>query len=296
MSYIYRNSHFTEHLHEVSLILALSTAVFAINNVAVLELVPNSSIDDEISIEEFRHLTDELRRQAVITLPKGEYSVLTRDNLLSLVPPDEKEAECLAESCAIEIGRVIGAEYISQGIIGKFGKKLTISVELYETMSGKLLSSIVFESEDIEGLLEVIRKEANPLFQSILDLKALAASSEPRLTGLKDSQDSSNIRLELEQSSKSLNQVNQGSDKGSSMRVPQWLGIGLAVAGIGMGVYGYLQENEYKKQHREYMKTEIPSKAESLRNKAETAESRRNIGYIVGSALLASGITIYFVF
>jgi hypothetical protein len=51
-----------------------ATTVFAINNVAVLELIPNSSIEDEISIGEFRHLTDELRRQAVTTLPKGEYS------------------------------------------------------------------------------------------------------------------------------------------------------------------------------------------------------------------------------
>jgi TolB-like protein len=254
-----------------------ATAAFAINNVAVLELIPNSSIEDEISIGEFRHLTDELRRQAVTTLPKGEYSVLTRDNLLSLTPPDEKEAECLAESCAVDIGRVIGAEYISQGTIGKFGKKLTISVELYETMSGKLLSSIVFESQDIEGLLDVIRKEAKPLFQNILDLKALS-------TGLKDSQD---------YSSKSLNQVNQGSDKGG-MKMPQWLGIGLAVAGIGMSVYGILQNGEYDNLSKAYS-----SSTDNFDKKwkdVEDAKGRRNIGYIIGSALLASGITVYFVF
>ncbi|GBU24764.1 hypothetical protein R83H12_01399 [Fibrobacteria bacterium R8-3-H12] len=75
----------------------------------------------------------------------------------------------------MEIGRAIGAEYITQGTIGKFGSKLTISVELYESMSGKLLSSIVFESDNIESLLSAIRSEAKPLFQSILNSRKQAA-------------------------------------------------------------------------------------------------------------------------
>jgi TolB-like protein len=234
-------------------IMFLVTEVFAINNVAVLELVPNESVTDEIRIEESRHLTDELRRQAVMTLPKGEYSILTRDNLISLMPPDEEQAACLAESCAVDIGRAIGAEYITQGAIGKFGSKMTISVELYETLSGKLLSSIVFESENIDGLLNVIRKEASSLFQSIPTQKH-------------------KIR----------------------MRLPQWLGIGLAAAGLGMGVYGILQNSEYKDLNRDYLNA-----ADNFDKKwkdVKDAKSRRDLGYIIGSALLASGITIYFVF
>jgi TolB-like protein len=286
------------------ILLIMAHAIFAINNVAVLELLPNASVQEMISIEEGRHLTDELRRQAVMNLPKSDYSVLTRDNIIALLPPDEEEAECLAEGCAVDIGRAIGAEYISQGTIGKFGNKLTISVELYETMGGKLLSSIVFESENIEGLLGAIRNEAKPLFQNILELKTL---SEPRYPRLENLQDTSHIYLQSGESN-TLHRsqlfrehpqdgypVNRGSDKGS-MRLPQWVGVGLAVAGIGAGIYGIFQNSEYERLHSEYMKTEIPSEAESLRKKAEGAESRRKIGYTVGSALLASGITIYFVF
>jgi oligoendopeptidase F len=153
----------------------------------------------------------------------------------------------------------------------------TISVELYETMSGKLLSSIVFESENISGLLGVIRSEAKPLFQSILDLKALSI-------GLKDNHPAD--------SSKSLNQANQVSDKGG-MKMPQWLGIGLAVAGIGAGVYGILQNNEYDNLYNDYQNTANFGKKWK---DVENAKGRRNIGYIIGSALLASGVTVYFVF
>jgi TolB-like protein len=263
-----------------------TVAVFAINHVAVLELLPNESVQGEIRIEESRHLTDELRRQAVMNLPKSDYTVMTRDNIIALIPADEKEAECLAESCAVTIGRAIGVEFITQGTIGKFGNKLTISVELYETMNAKLLSSIVFESKDIDGLLEVIRKEAKPLFQSIISSKPLSAPlSEP---GLKDSQDYSDMNLNQD---KSLNQVNQGSDN-KSMRLPQWLGISFAVAGIGAGVYGILQHGEADKLYKDYNKDPDVAKWQ----KVEDAKSNRNLGYIIGGALLASGITVWFVF
>jgi TolB-like protein len=264
-------------------IMFLATAAFAINNVAVLELIPKESVAEMISIEESQHLTDELRRQAVITMPKGEYAVLTRDNLISLLPPDEKESECLAESCAVEIGRAIGAEYITQGTIGKFGKKLTISVELYETMSGKLLSSIVFESEDIEGLLGVIRNEAKPLFKNILDLKT--ANSKPVLSlsepQLKDSQDNKDINTEI-------------PSQKSSVKASAWVGIGLAVAGIGAGVYGVLQNSEYEKLRKDY--SDASADFDKKWKDMEDAKGRRNLGYIIGGVLLASGITVFFVF
>jgi TolB-like protein len=261
------------------ILLIMVQAIFAINNVAVLELLPNESVQDEIKIEEGRHLTDELRRQAVMNLPKSEYSVLTRDNIIALLPPDEEEAECLAQGCAVDIGRAIGAEYISQGTIGKFGNKLTISVELYETMGGKLLSSIVFESENIEGLLNVIRSEAKPLFQSMLS----EPLSEPRYPRLADLQDTKDINAEI-------------PSQKSGVKAFTWVGIGLAAAGIGMGVYGYLQNSKYEKLHEDYDDAKTTEDAVAKREDAEAAKSRRTIGYIVGSALLASGITIYFVF
>jgi hypothetical protein len=261
-------------------VMLLATAAFAINNVAVLELIPNSSIEDEISIGEFRHLTDELRRQAVMTLPNGEYSVLTRDNLLSLMPPDEKEAECLAESCAVDIGRVIGAEYITQGVIGKFGKKLTISVELYETMSGKLLSSIVFESEDIEGLLGVIRKEAGPLFQKILYMNKKEAIPSPQ-------EKPSNIDMGI------------STGESGGIRASQWVSIGLDILGaaaIGWGIYQNSLVGTHKKAYDRIPEGNPESDFKSAYQKVDDAKSMRNIGYIAGGVLLASGITIYIFF
>ena len=227
-----------------------------------------------------------------MNLPTKDYSVLTRDNIIALIPADEAEAECLAESCAVEIGRFIGAEFITQGTIGKFGSKLTISVELYETMNAKLLASIVFESSDIDGLLGVIRNEAKPLFQKILETSA----KKPALPEPKPEQASNPWSEPNLNQDKSLNQVNQGSDN-KGLRLPQWLGIGFAIAGIGADVYGVLQNGEYKDLHNEYGNIQTTTEETvAKRKEAQEAEKRRNLGYIIGGALLASGITIYFAF
>ncbi|MCL2284544.1 MAG: hypothetical protein FWC26_14615, partial [Fibromonadales bacterium] len=86
--------------------LFFATIAHSAQTVAVLEITP---VDEtvELKIAEFRHLTDELRTRAREALPK-EYTVLTRDNIISLMPSDAEQADCLAESCAVEIGRAIG--------------------------------------------------------------------------------------------------------------------------------------------------------------------------------------------
>jgi len=158
------------------LILFLIGTAFAVENVAVLEVIPNGDI--ELSVAEFQYLTDELRSRAVSVLPSDKFTVLTRDGIFALIPPDEKEAECLAEGCAVDIGRTIGAEYVAASKVGFFGGQLTITVELYESMGGKLLGSFVGESDNIRGLLNIIRSKAPDLFQKMLPATAAISTTQ----------------------------------------------------------------------------------------------------------------------
>jgi len=147
-------------------------------------------------------------------------------------------------------------------------------------MSGKLLSSIVFESMNIDGLLSAIRNYATPLFQSIIDSRAPAVTVLPP-----DSAKVGDVPKP---------EAPVQSDGGFGL--PQWVGIGLAVAGIGAGIYGIAQESKYKSLGKDYSSAIDKESAESKRRDAEDVGKMRNIGYVVGSALLAAGITIYFVF
>ncbi|MDR2580469.1 MAG: DUF3280 domain-containing protein [Fibromonadaceae bacterium] len=156
--------------------LVLVAMVHSSNIVAVLEIIPNST-NVNLTISEFRHLTDELRTQAREALPRGSYSILTRDNITQLIPAEQ--AECFAESCAIDIGRAIGAEYVTQGFVGGFDGMLTLTVELYESMSGNLLGSFVTESDGVRGLLSTIRERAPGLFTHIVRESARKTQNIP---------------------------------------------------------------------------------------------------------------------
>jgi len=251
----------------------LATANSASSIVAVLEITPSSD-DVNLSISEYRHLTDELRTKARETLPPA-YTILTRDNIFQLLPPDEKEAECLAASCAVDIGRAIGAEYVSQGSIGRFQGMLTLTVELYESMSGNMLGSFVTENKDALGLLNTVREKAPALFAKILPPPPPIPTNIPP--------------TEPKKSNTSM-----------------WVAIGLDVLGaaaIGFGLYKNVKANDY---HNELIKlknnvqlNDYDSKKlefEDNNKKMQDAGTARNIFYATGGALLVSGMALHFWF
>jgi len=256
-------------LFALTLLLAANIAQAA-KTLAVLELVLASE-EIDMSISEIRHLTDEFRNQAMQTLPSENYTVLTRDNILSLIPKDPKEAERLSQSSAVEIGRAMNAEYVSQGNIGKFGELLTISIEIYETKNGKLLGSIVMESKDMMGLLAVIREKSPGLFGKI--------KSEPEFTELKNEQ---NVEVATKKSNKSNTSF--------------YIAVGLDVLGVvalGYGIYQHINSNKLYDDYKKMPQDHTDDEYNKALKKANDAQQRRNIGYSVGSALLATGIAVH---
>ena len=133
-------------------------------HVAVLETIQT---DGDLDNRECQFLTDKLRQMAVMTLPSAEgWTIMTRENISEMLPPGKSLEECEG-SCLVETGKNISADYVVQGRVSHFGSLLTITVELYETATGKLVSSIAVKSEKAEGLLEEIEKNAGPLFRAI---------------------------------------------------------------------------------------------------------------------------------
>jgi len=263
----------------LALPLFLAAFVHAVNTVAVLEIVPSGEMS--LKLSEYRHLTDELRTIARETLPQGSYAVLTRDNIVSLLPPDSEEAQCLAESCAVEIGRAIGAEYITQGFVGDFGGMLTLTVELYESMSGHLLGSFVTESKDVMGLLKTMREKAPVLFKKI---PKPASEKEKKLE----------VVAKPEEPPKKIDpQVESVEKKGNTSF---WVALALDAVGAGLLVYGYMQHGTAVDEHKKYSDLDASVSGQDF-NKAwksvDDAKSVRNISFAAGGVLLAAGIGVH---
>jgi len=260
----------------LALPLFLASLTHAVSTVAVLEIVPSGEMD--LKISEYRHLTDELRARAREALPGG-YTILTRDNIISLLPPDSEEAACLAESCAVEIGRAIGAEYVTQGFVGEFDGMLTLTVELYESMSGNLLGSFVTESKSLTGLLNTIRAKAPGLFA-----KVPKAAPGKKL----------DVDDKLAKQPKKIDPQVDGA--GKKINTSFWVALALDVLGAGLIYYGYTQDKAAVDRYVEYSAFNSSASQSEIDNAwqaVDDAKAARNVSFAAGSVFLAAGIGVH---
>jgi TolB-like protein len=246
---------------QILILTLLIQAAFS-QSIAVLEII-SSNDEIELTIQENKLLTEELRRQATLSLSKN-YSVLSREKIASLIPETEGNL-----TQAIDIGRVIKSDYVTNGSINKLGNVLTLTVELFECENGNLLGYFAGESSDLKGLLETIRSKAPELFAKI---KKPESSPVPSIEQVITPAISTNITPEK---------------TGTNTILAVSLDI-LGAAAVGFGMYQNFvkAENEYK----DYKKS---PNDDTKYEKVEDAKTIRNISYILGGVLLASGITVH---
>ena len=158
------------------LFLILTTASQA-TYVAVLETSADGSAKDGVSLSDRQYLTNVLREQAVKELPAVQnYTIMTRENIQQMLPPGKAIEDCEG-SCLVETGKNIAADFICQARVGRFGKSLTLSAELYETAGNKLIASFNGRGENVEELLELIKKESPAFFRNIKGTSGFAGVS-----------------------------------------------------------------------------------------------------------------------
>ena len=155
----------------LSLIVILLLSVNALaTHVAVLETMADGDAKDSLSLLDRQYLTNVLREQAMKELPaKQGFTIMTRENISAMLPPGKAIEDCEG-SCLVETGRNIAADYICQARVGRFGTKLTLTAELYETAGNKLIASFNGRGSDVEELLKLIEDKAPEFFRNIKDL------------------------------------------------------------------------------------------------------------------------------
>ena len=86
------------------------TAAYAGKLVAVLEF---GGIGIESSVLE--KLSDTTRVASRNVLPKSEYDLMTRENMVQILQDNEIDPNCIEGACEVETGRNIGADLIISG-------------------------------------------------------------------------------------------------------------------------------------------------------------------------------------
>lgn len=161
----------------------VAIALFLLANSFAAHVAVLETTRDDVNLldhKECQFLTDKLRQMAIMELPSTSgYTIMTRENINTMLPPGKSVEECEG-SCLVETGKNISADYVAQGRVSHFGSMVTLTVELYETASGKLMSSFAVQSENAEGLLKEIEERSAPLFSAIKEAEK-PRQEEPEL-------------------------------------------------------------------------------------------------------------------
>jgi len=260
----------------VLLLLAAANAT----TIAVLEITLASDDGMDLTVDETKLLTDELRRQATMLVPK-EYSVLTREEIISLV---SQTTESL--STAIEIGRAIKSDYVTQGSIGKLSNLFTLTVEIYEVSSGKLLNYFLKETPDIKGLLDAIRENSPNLF-------------------IKTTQKDESVKVGEPQTATTANIPTNIPAESQKIKTSFWIALGLDVLGgaaLGLGIYNNAKASTYSDDSKKMLEAKPTNKEEYEKNRKnykakqddmKSAETLRTVFYATGGALLLGGVAVH---
>jgi hypothetical protein len=161
---------------------ALWVALFAgasaagLKYVAVVEtdVDAQSGVSALLNPADIRHVTAELRREAVKNLPAGQYNIMTTETVYS--QGSAVLEACADENCVIALGSRIGADFIVRGTISKLQTKITLVVEIYETADGNLVAqSDPVRYENIEELIEKAGAACAEMYKAFVNTQSALA-------------------------------------------------------------------------------------------------------------------------
>ncbi len=116
---------------------------------AVLEFTAR---DGALSVSDLKVLANGARAAASQSA-RADVLVMTVEVMLTL--QEDLGAPCKSEgSCAVDTGRLLNATLVLDGQIGRFGGELVLDLQLYNVLSGALLSAEQIRSTDIGRLLD----------------------------------------------------------------------------------------------------------------------------------------------
>jgi PEGA domain len=160
----------------LGLILSASLSHAAeLQKIAVLEL----RNDESVSVSAARYLTDIVRGQASRSLPSSRFTIMTRENIIDMLPPGTDLAKCTTSTCEVEVGRKIGADYIVTGDILTFAGELRVVLKAHESATGAFLGEQTVKGKELLALEGSIREAAASLFALVKNHAGGGGGPEP---------------------------------------------------------------------------------------------------------------------
>ena len=144
----------------------VSTAVdtSAARRVAVLDARVGEELDPSLGA----YVADVLRAEAQSALESGG-SVMTRENILAMLPPDTSWASCTEADCEVEFGRRIAADVVVSAELRVLAGQVRLNVVTHDAASGQILDGRRWAGANSDALIIALEREADTWARTALD-------------------------------------------------------------------------------------------------------------------------------
>jgi len=152
----------------LSLLLLLVPACFAgKERISILDFSVGTSARQFVNSDETQDLTQQVRDQATHYVDTSKFEIMTRENILVMLPPGRKSlGECEGQ-CEVEMARNLGSRWHIVGDVKKVGSKLVLSIRLYDVASGTQLGGERIDGLTVDALAEGVAAKAESLLGRI---------------------------------------------------------------------------------------------------------------------------------
>lgn len=140
-----------------------------------IAVLPFESETEMVSDGEIELITEIVRGAARKVLPTSQFVIMTQANILELLPPDKPLADCVGE-CAVEAGKLIGADYIVVGKALPFGDEIRIPCALYKVSDANLIKNEMVGGRGLLELEPALNDMAQKIFAPLKSIRVESAN------------------------------------------------------------------------------------------------------------------------
>jgi TolB-like protein len=130
--------------------------------IAVIDFVNTAGLQRQ----EVDYITHMVRASAARVLTRG-YLVMTRENILELLPPGTDYAQCANGTCEVDFARKVGADFVVSGEVLRFGSSLKVTLNLHHALTAALVKSETASAKSVDTLEGPVGEAADRLFSPL---------------------------------------------------------------------------------------------------------------------------------
>jgi hypothetical protein len=258
---------------DTSLIVQQPSLSVTLPNIAVIPFTGDASV----TAEQLAFITGKFSGELNET---GAFKLLERGKMEYILNEQgfQQSDVCINSQCKVQMGQLLGVDKIITGSLVRFGKKYAFRAEYIDVGTGQVLFGVEsMENGELEDVFVPLCKSA-----ALQLLSKVQGTKGPVLTAPPANAAPANKSSHL------------------TWTIPVVIGMG--VAGLGSVALGYFENKRMNDQKSKYLAFEdanphvSQSVIDNTWKQVTAAQTKRNICYAVGGALLAIGLTVQIAF